>query len=149
MSSMLRGNALAKVDEKGRLKLPKSFRNVIEPEYGTEFFVTSHGGGSIQVYPMAVWEEIELRLAQAPSFNPSVMRFKNLVNYYGQSVAMDSQGRILLHPLVRDRAEVDGEVAVLGLHDHLEVWNRATFEEKLRTEPLTSADLESLSRFGV
>ena len=62
MSSMLRGNALAKVDEKGRLKLPKSFRNVIEPEYGTEFFVTSHGGGSIQVYPMAVWEEIELRL---------------------------------------------------------------------------------------
>ena len=79
----------------------------------------------------------------------SVMRFRNAVNYFGQSALMDSQGRILIHPLLRDRAGTRGEVAVLGLHDHLEVWNRATFEARLTADPLTDDDLESLARLGL
>ena len=57
---MLRGNALAKVDDKGRLKLPSSFRSTIEPKYGSEFFVTSLRGDSVRIYPMQVWQEIEI-----------------------------------------------------------------------------------------
>jgi MraZ protein len=146
---MLRGSARAKVDEKGRLKLPSAFRAVIEPKFGNEFFVTSLRGESVRIYPMQVWQSVEQRLANASSLNPSVMRFKNFVNYYGQSAVMDPQGRILLHPLVRERAETSGEVTVLGQQDFLEVWNRAAFEERMNVDPLTDADLAVLSDFGI
>jgi len=146
---MLRGSARAKVDEKGRLKLPSAFRAVIEPKFGNEFFVTSLRGESVRIYPMQVWQSVEQRLAKASSLNPSVMRFKNFVNYYGQSAVMDPQGRILIHPLVREKAETDGEVTVLGQQDFLEVWNRTAFEERMNVDPLTDADLAVLSDFGI
>jgi MraZ protein len=146
---MLRGNAIAKIDEKGRLKLPSSFRALLEPKFGGTYFVTSLRGESVRLYPMEVWMRIEERLGQASSMNPSVIRFKNMVNYFGQTAVIDPQGRVLVHPLLRERAEIRGEVVVLGQHDHLEVWNRANFENRLASDPLTDADLETLSGLGL
>lgn len=146
---MLRGSSLAKLDEKGRLKLPASFRAVLEPKVGSDYFVTSLRGDSVRIYPMDVWLRVEERLARASSLNPSVMRFKNAVNYFGQSSPMDAQGRILVHPLLRERADVRGEVVVLGQQDFLEVWNRSVFEERLQADPLTDADLGALSDLGI
>jgi len=146
---MLRGNSLAKIDEKGRLKLPAAFRAALEPKFGTEYFVTSLRGDSVRIYPMDVWLRVEERLARASSLNPSVIRFKNAVNYFGQSSPMDAQGRILVHPLLRERANVRGEVVVLGQQDFLEVWNRSVFEEQLKADPLTDADLDALSNLGI
>jgi MraZ protein len=146
---MLRGSSLAKLDDKGRLKLPSAFRAVLEPKFGSEYFVTSLHGESVRIYPMDVWLRVEERLARASSLNPSVIRFKNAVNYFGQSTPMDAQGRILIHPLLRDRAEVRGEVVVLGLQEFLEVWNRTAFEERLHADPLTDADLGALSDLGI
>ena len=146
---MLRGSALAKLDEKGRLKLPSTFRAVLEPKYGTEFFVTSLRGDSVRIYPLDVWIRIEERLSRASSMNPAVMRFKNAVNYFGQTCPLDSQGRVLVHPLLRERADVRGEVVVLGQQDFLEIWNRVAFEERLNAEPLSDADLGALSDLGI
>jgi len=146
---MLRGNALATVDDKGRLKLPSTFRAAIEPKYGREFFVTSLRGESVRLYPMQVWVRIEERLAQASSLSPPVMRFKNSVNFYGQCASMDGQGRILIHSLLREKTGVQGEVAVLGQQDFLEVWNRVSFEERLGRDPLTDEDLAILAESGI
>ncbi|HEX4824654.1 MAG TPA: hypothetical protein VFV19_10085 [Candidatus Polarisedimenticolaceae bacterium] len=146
---MLRGSALAKLDDKGRLKLPSTFRPVLDAKHSSDFFVTSLRGESVRVYPMDVWSRIEERLSHASSMNPAVMRFKNAVNYYGQSCPLDAQGRILVHPLLRERAGVRGEVVVLGQQDHLEIWNRAAFEERLAAEPLSDADLGTLADLGI
>ena len=146
---MLRGSSLTKLDEKGRLKLPAAFRAVLEPKFGSDFYVTSLRGDSVRIYPMDVWLRVEERMARASSLNPSVMRFKNAVNYFGQSSPMDAQGRILVHPLLRERADVRGEVVVLGQQDFLEVWNRAAFEERLQADPLTDADLGALADLGI
>ncbi len=146
---MLRGNALAKLDGKGRVKLPSAFRAIIEPRYGSDFFVTSLRGESVLLYPMEVWQRVEDRMTAASRFKPAVMRFRKRANYYGQTATMDSQGRILIHPLLRERAGIDGEVAVLGQQDHLELWNRGVFEERLEAEPLTDEDLESLAELGI
>ena len=145
---MLRGNALAKVDEKGRLKVPASFRSVIEPNYGSEFFVTSLRGESARIYPMQVYAELEERLISASAVEPLVNKLRNSLNYFGQGAVMDQQGRILVHPLLRAKAEINGEVAVLGQQNFLEVWNRATFEEKFRHDPLTDEDLRQLATLG-
>ena len=146
---MLRGSALAKVDDKGRLKVPASFRAAIESKFGPDFFVTSLHGDSVRIYPMEVWVRIEERLARVSSMNPAVMRFKNAVNYFGQTSTMDAQGRLLIQPLLREKAEVRGEIVVLGQQDFLEVWNRTTFEERLTADPLTDGDLGVLSDLGI
>ncbi len=146
---MLRGSAVAKVDEKGRLKLPSAFRAVIEEQYGTEFFVTSLRGESVRIYPLEVWTGIEEKMSRVSSLGPSVARFKNSVNYYGQTAALDGQGRVLLHPLLRERTGARGEVVVLGQQNFLEVWNRSAFEERLQGDPLTDSDLEALAEMGI
>jgi MraZ protein len=136
------------VDAKGRLKLPAAHRAVLEPRYGSEFFVTSLRGESVLLYPLEVYAEIEERLLKASKLDPLVNRLRNSVNYYGQSISMDSQGRILIPPLLRERAAIQGEVAVLGQQNYLEVWNRQLFEEMLKNEPLTDAALKELASFG-
>ena len=145
---MLRGNSLAKVDGKGRLKLPSSFRTVIEPLYGGEFFVTSLRGDSVRVYPMEVYAEIEQRLGQSSSVEPLVGKLRTALNYFGQRAVMDAQGRILIHPLLREKCAIDGEVAVLGQQNFLEVWNRSVFEETLEQNLLTEEELRRLAELG-
>jgi MraZ protein len=145
---MLRGNALAKVDDKGRLKLPAAFRSVIEPKYGNEFFVTSLRGDSARIYPMEVYAKMEGRLLEASGVKPAVTKLRTMLNYFGQMASMDQQGRILIHPLLRESAALDGEVAVLGQQNFLEIWNRAQFEDRLSREPLTDEELMELAGMG-
>jgi len=144
---MLRGNALAKLDGKGRLKLPTTFRSVLEP-HGSEYFVTSIRGESARIYPMPVFAELEERLLQSSGIQPLVMKLRNSLNYYGQRSTMDAQGRLLIHPLLREAAGIDGEVAVLGQQSYLEVWNRSAFEKLLDENPLTDDDLTELATLG-
>ena len=103
---MLRGNALAKVDEKGRLKMPSVFRSIIEPRYGREFFVTSIQGDHVRVYPVEVYAEYVIRMGHASQVGPLVNRLRDALNYYGQTTTMDGQGRILIHPLLREKAKI-------------------------------------------
>jgi DNA-binding transcriptional regulator/RsmH inhibitor MraZ len=88
-------------------------------------------------------------MGQASQVGPLVNRLRDALNYYGQTTTMDGQGRILIHPLLREKAEIDGEeVTVLGQHDRLVVWNRRTFEERLEKNPLTEIDLHGLEALG-
>ncbi len=93
---MLRGNSPAKIDDRGRLKIPNGFRSFIEDEHGRELFVTSLHGDSVRLYPMAVWTDIEKKLAQIPSTHPSRLKFLDRVNFYGQVSEIDSQGRVVI-----------------------------------------------------
>jgi len=72
---VLRGNHPARIDEKGRLKVPNGFRSIVEAQWGSEVFVTSVTGEFVRVYPMGVWLEIERKLAEVPSTHPSKLRF--------------------------------------------------------------------------
>ena len=64
---MFRGSAVAKIDDRGRLKVPTDFRRILEDRYGPEVFVTSLLGRSTLLYPLSVWDELERRLAAMPS----------------------------------------------------------------------------------
>ena len=146
---MLRGNHPARIDAKGRSKVPNGFRGLVEAQYGPELFVTSVTGEYVRLYPMAVWVEIERKLQSVPSTNPSKARFLDRVNFFGQVVAMDKQGRVVIPQLLRDSAAMTGEVSVLGLHNHLEVWNQKRFVERLKKELFTDEDGKVLSEFGI
>jgi MraZ protein len=146
---VLRGNHTAKIDDKGRLKIPNAFRSLIEAEHGSDLFVTSLTGEDVLIYPMPVWVALEERLGRMPSTHPARLRFFDRVNYFGQTAEIDGQGRVVLPARLRETAGMSGEVDVLGQYDHLDVWNHERFVAKLHRDPYTDDDARALSEFGI
>ena len=146
---MLRGNHAAKIDDKGRLKIPNAFRALVEKAHGSELFVTSLTGESVRIYPMPVWLALEERLGRAPSTHPARARFLDRVNYFGQTAEIDTQGRVVIHQRLRESAGMNGEVDVLGSVDRLEVWNHDRLVAKMQNDPFTHEDARALSEFGI
>lgn len=146
---MLRGNHPARVDDKGRLKIPTGFLQFIVTNYGSEAFVTSVSGDNVRIYPMDVWSEVERKLGTMPDSHPAKVKFLNRVHFFGQAVVLDRQGRLVIPALLRDSARMKGNVAVLGKYNFLEIWNQESFLEKLGQEPMTDEDQKALSEYGV
>lgn len=145
---MFRGNYPTRVDEKGRLKIPADFKRVIDEKYGTRFYITSVEGRVAQIYPFEEWERIEQKLAQLSSFNPTKKKFLTRTNYYGQVVEMDHQGRLLLPQLLREAAQLRGEVAVMGYLNRLEVQSMEAVQQQV-AEPFTADDEKNLDELGI
>ncbi|HKD02925.1 MAG TPA: hypothetical protein VKB77_10865, partial [Terriglobales bacterium] len=146
---MFRGNHPTRVDDKGRLKVPAEFKRVIDEKYGQQFYITSLDGKSAQVYPFEEWERIEQKLASLSTFNPTKKKFLDRVNYYGQAVEMDGQGRLLIPQLLRDSAQIRGEVAVLGNLTYLVIRNLEMFRKEIEETSFTPEDENTLNELGI
>jgi MraZ protein len=146
---MFRGSYPTRVDEKGRLKVPADFKRVIDEKYGAQFYITSLDGKVAQVYPFEEWERIEQKLASLSTFNPTKKKFLDRVNYYGQMVEMDGQGRVLIPQLLRDNAQIKGEVAVLGNLTYLIVRNLEMFRKEIAEQAFTAEDEKTLDDLGI
>jgi len=144
---MLRGSSQAKVDDKGRLKIPALFKGYIEETYGREFFVTSYNAEFVRLYPLPVWIEMEKKLVATSSLGPEMARFRSIVNYYGQPATMDEQGRVLIHPTLRQKSGTDGGVIVIGNLTYLDIWNREKYESQV--VHFTDDELRVLSNHGI
>jgi MraZ protein len=154
---MFRGNCPARVDDKGRLKLPADFKNLLsggegEGEKKQLFYITSKDGKRAEVWPLAAWEEIEAKLAKMPNSLPAKQKFLDETSYYGAMAEMDVQGRVLIPQVLRDAANVGkggkpADVVVFGKQKYLEVANREAFEAERK--PLTAEDFASLAEFDV
>jgi MraZ protein len=141
-----RGSAPARVDEKGRLKVPNVFRAQIEEAFGPEIFVTSVHGTNVLLYPLAIWRALEEKLAALPAVHRAKAKFLERVNYYGQDAALDGQGRILIPQILRDAAKLPADVVVTGNIDHLVVSDHGALSSRLATEDFTSEDYDELSK---
>ena len=137
------------MDSKGRLKVPTPFRRLVEEKHGTGVYVTSLTGESVRIYPLPEWEAIEQRLALLPSMDPARRKFLDRTNYYGQQTTLDTQGRVLIHPLLRKSAGVLGDVAVLGYLTYIEVWELERFQQRLLSDPYTEEDEAAIARLGI
>jgi MraZ protein len=146
---MFRGNHPTRVDEKGRLKVPAEFKRLIDEKYGTQFYITSLDGKVAQVYPFEEWQRIEEKLARLSNFNPTKKKFLNRTNYYGQLVEIDGQGRLLIPALLRESAEIRGEVAVVGNLTYLEVQSIEAYKKDIAENPFTSDDEKTLDELGI
>ena len=145
----LRGSFPARIDDKGRLKVPTVFRTVITDQQGPDVFVTSVTGECVRIYPMHVWLGIEDKLSKIPSNHPSRLKFLDRVNYYGQTGELDVQGRVVIPAHLRDSASIVGDVRVFGRIDYLEVWNDERFSQKLKNEPWMDDDGLRLAEHGI
>jgi MraZ protein len=147
--NVLMGHAPARVDDKGRLKIPADFRKLIEEKYGADCFITSIDGERAIVYPMAVWYDFQARLAKVPSTSTAKSKLLERVNYFGQPATIDAQGRVLVPAVLREVAGIANDVVVLGSTDHLIVWNETRIQKRLKDNPLTPDDMKELELHGV
>ena len=118
-------------------------------EYGSQFYITSPTGESARIYPMKVWSEIEDKLAKVSSQNRAKRKFLMRTSYYGQTVELDGQGRVLVPAVLRESAQMKGEVDVFGNLDYLEVMNHTRVLDSLKNEPYTSEDDKALEDLGI
>lgn len=146
MGNLLVGNYAAKIDKSGRIKIPEKFRVAIEQDFGKDVFITSLTDESVQIYPMAVWEELTgIAKEGASHLRPAVRHFLLRVNRKGARHEIDSKGRVLINQNLRTQAGLPAEVEVIGLNNHLEVWNGERLDEKLEKKPLTDEDFENIA----
>jgi MraZ protein len=143
------GHAPARIDEKGRLKVPANFRKIIEDRYGLDCFITSTDGERALVYPLPVWFDFQNRLAKVPSTSVAKMKLLERANYFGQASSMDLQGRLLVPAVLREVAGISDDVVVIGNQDHLIVWNEDKIQKRLKSSPLTDEDMKELELHGV
>jgi MraZ protein len=147
--NVLMGHAPAKVDEKGRLKVPTSFRKIIEEAHGSDCFITSLDGERAVIYPLPVWYDFQARLAKVPSTSQAKAKLLERANYFGQVASFDGQGRLLVPAILRDVAAIAEEVVVIGNQDHLIVWNEERIKRRMAERPLTDEDYKELELHGV
>ncbi len=142
--SMLRGNYLATVDEKGRVKIPSDFLGELR-KMGTKFYVTSDTGEYARIYPMKVWEEIEQKLAKLSSHHSARQKFLARTNYFGQVVEVDGQGRVLIPPVLRESAQMKGKWTS---RDGSLIWKSGItqrfLEQYINHNQITAEELEQL-----
>jgi MraZ protein len=146
---MLCGSFSAKIDEKFRLKIPAKFRRDLPETEDNTYFVTSDDGKCAQIYPLSVWEQIAQKLQAPPRMDPAKIKFQKFTSYYGILSQMDPQGRILIPQILREDAQLSGEVRVMAKNDHLEIWNHEAIRQSMKDEPLNVEDRERLAQQGI
>jgi MraZ protein len=143
---VFRGNNPAKVDDKGRLKIPSAFKTLLDAANVTELYITSTDGRKAEIWPLPEWEKREKLLVEnSNNLDDAVEKYLNLTSYYGQQVEMDSQSRVVLPQKLRDKGKLDAEVVVLGKLVYLEVQNEKEFEQRLGAYEMTADDRKTVA----
>lgn len=142
---MFRGSQTAKVDEKGRLKLPSDFKKLVDAESVSQFYITSSDGQCAEIWPLAEWEKRERQLDESSTMDDAVQAYLTWTSYYGHQVEIDNQARVLLPQILRDEAKLDGEVMVVGKLTYLEVHNHESLKQIMSAQKLTEEHRKSLA----
>lgn len=130
------------VDEKGRLMIPAPFREIISKlNYSTKLYITrALFDPCLVIYPFEEWSKLEEKVRTQPRMDKDVRLFNRCVIASAQECSIDKQGRILIPPVLREYAGINGEVAVVGQVDVIELWNK---KEWNNATDITSIDREA------
>jgi MraZ protein len=146
------GNPKAKIDDRGRLKMPAEFKAFVEKKYGKDFnafYVTSQDGETAEIYPMPEWQQQMGKILKLPRSLPARTKLMQAHTYYGDRADMDPQGRLLLPQPLRDAADLNGEVKVSGEGNLLRVTSYNRLANIVPANPLTPQDLDVLTEHGL
>lgn len=151
---MFRGVNAIQLDEKGRINFPARYRQRLETEVKGQLIVTIDTElRCLLLYPLSAWELIEQKIEALPSFNRQARRIQRLLIGHATEVELDGQGRILLPQPLRDYAELQKSVVLVGQGKKFEIWNENAWnearklwiEEGMESGGELPGDLESLS----
>ncbi|MCX7742569.1 MAG: division/cell wall cluster transcriptional repressor MraZ [Tepidimonas sp.] len=121
---MFQGASSLVLDAKGRLSVPARHRDVLQATAGGQLTITKHPHGCLMIFPRPQWEAFRQRIAELPM---SAQWWKRIFLGNAQDVEMDAQGRVLIAPELRTAAGITKEAMLLGMGNHFELWDAATY----------------------
>ena len=125
---MFRGVAKFNLDAKGRMAIPAKFRKLLDVCCDGRLVVTiDHAEHCLQMYPISEWEKVEQKLVSLPSLDPKVRQLKRMLLGNATECEMDSHGRILLPPKLREFADLEKESIMSGQGNKFEIWNESAW----------------------
>ena len=147
---MFRGRYETTVDSKGRTSLPARFREVLAGSDDRKMVVTTSLEPCLVAYPYSGWREFEKRLSQRPSFDPSVIQIKRLYVAGALECPVDSHGRILIPPVLREYAGISKDVVWSAMVNYVELWDRNKWIEAFAAAQSGADDLgKALADLGL
>ncbi|WP_461515809.1 division/cell wall cluster transcriptional repressor MraZ [Porticoccus sp.] len=141
---MFRGSSEINMDAKGRMAIPARYRDDIDSSCGGALIATIDVQDKcLLIYPLQEWEKIEAQIAQLPTFNPTTRKLQRILIGHAREMDLDGNGRILIPPELRQYAQLDKKVILVGQRHRLELWSEENWNagrEDWLAE--TSGDLE-------
>jgi MraZ protein len=124
---MFMGQYRHSIDEKGRLTIPARYRDLLVDGA----FITQGFDRNLMVWPSAAFETISQRVNQKSITDPTSRLLRRLFFSGGEQVSVDRVGRILVPQFLREQAQMDGEVMLVGVGDYFEIWTPQAWDDQL------------------
>jgi MraZ protein len=132
--SSFKGSYDYSVDNKGRINIPSRLRKYISPEANDTFVVTRGYEQCLYVYPLDEWNKVEENIRQLSSTNPKHRFFMRTLLERATESQLDGQFRITIPKELLQFAGIENEVFIIGVLEHIEVWNPGTYAEYQKTQ---------------
>ncbi|WP_025270156.1 division/cell wall cluster transcriptional repressor MraZ [Hippea sp. KM1] len=146
---MFRGRFEYALDDKGRVKIPPKFKDILKDKHQNSLVLTVFDE-CIYAYPYDVWEELERKAVNLPLTNKAARRFKRMFFSSAQDVSIDKQGRILIPSVLREDAAIEKDVVILGNLDHIEIWSKQKWDEESKALRESEEELaEEIEKLGI
>ena len=126
---MFQGTFNHTIDKKGRVSIPSKFREVLKEKYSEEVMLTRDADKCLIAYPMAEWNVLAEKAKQFSRYEDNEKKAKRFIFSEAEKCALDKAGRILIPPILREYAELDKEIAIIGNFDTFEIWSKQRWEE--------------------
>ena len=132
---MFRGVQHINMDAKGRLAMPARQREPLMAGCNGQLVATIDTQSQcLFLYPLPEWEKIEREIQELPALNPAVKRFQRLVIGYATDLELDGNGRVLLPAPLREYAQLEKKLVLVGQGTKLELWSEDLWEAELGSE---------------
>lgn len=127
---MFQGAAALSLDAKGRLAIPARYRDALANTCGNQLVITAHPHRCLLVYPQPAWQPIRDKVLAAPSLEQKSALLKRLLVGFARDEEMDNAGRVLIAPELRQFAQLDKQVWLVGQGNHFELWSDAGWSKQ-------------------
>ncbi len=128
---MFRGATSLSLDAKSRLAVPTKHRESLQLECAGNLVLTAHPHRCLLLYPQPAWEPIQAKMMALSSFDKQSSALQRLLVGFAEDITLDSAGRMLVSPVLREFAGLDKEVMLVGQGSHFELWNMAAWRAQL------------------
>lgn len=126
---MFRGITPINLDAKGRMAIPVRYRPQLAENHPQVVLTIDTNSPCLLLYPLMEWEKIEQKLAALPSFNEAARRIQRLLIGHATELEVDNNGRILLPSVLRDYAQLDKKIVMVGQGKKFELWSEQGWQD--------------------
>ena len=126
---MFRESSFHTIDAKGRIIIPTRFRDVIKAD-GADSVMVSRRDYCVVAYTMEKWRQLETKISSLPKSSAFMRRFKRIFIGGAAKCTCDKQDRILIPSPLRNYAELDKDIVLVGALDCFEIWSRENWDKE-------------------